>query len=356
MDWIECLMSKILIVTRGNLPSRAANSVQIYKTAKYMAELGHDVHLAIDHNCSELVIKRFYGDSRVTILNALPIRNTNNLRRITNLIYRRKILDYARELKIDIIFTRDLLLLPKINVELRVIWETHSWDFSTKIKKRIGRIPNLSVVTISNELAKRISDHYKIDARVLHDACDGMNFADTNLIEKKVVFTGHLYKHRGIDQILRVASSLPDMIFEIYGGMENDISYWEKQNKNENVIFKGFVNPNKIGRVQATSGILLINYSKKLNTAKYCSPLKLSEYISTGNIVVSSTFGPIVKEYGEYIHTFEADNDLALIEILRKIYNNYEKLLQQQKKKVITHPPLDWYERCDQILQVGYTK
>ena len=100
----------------------------------------------------------------------------------------------------------------------------------------------------------------------------------------------------------------------------------------------------------------LINYSKKLNTAKYCSPLKLTEYISTGNIVVSSDFGPIVEEYKEYIQTFEADNDQALIQTLKNICRGYERLLKLQKKKVSSRPPLDWVERCEELLKIGQTK
>ena len=170
------------------------------------------------------------------------------------------------------------------------------------------------------------------------------------------MFTGHLYEHRGIDQILRVAKSLPGLIFEIYGGTESDIKYWKTQNRNKNVIFKGFVSPKKIGEIQAKSGILLINYSKKLNTAKYCSPLKLTEYISTGNIVVSSDFGPIVEEYVEYVQICEADNDQALIKTLENICRDYERLLQLQKKKVSMRPPLDWLGRCSELLKIGEKK
>lgn len=344
-------MSKILIVTRGNLPSRAANSVQIYKTAKYMSELGHIVYLTIDHNCNENSIKDFYGDSGIIVINAFPFRNGPNLRKITNWFYKRKISKYIINLDIDVVFTRDLLLLPKVRKKTTVIWETHDWNFNLKVKERIINFPKLIVVTISDVLRTRLFKIYNIRSKVLHDACEHVDFLEEKAIQKKVVFTGHLYENRGIDQILRIAGELPYVTFEIYGGLENDITYWESQNQNKNVTFKGFVDPKYIQSIQAKSAILIINYSRNLNTANYCSPLKLTEYISTGNIVITSKFGPIIDEFIDYVHAFEPDDDQSLIETLINVYKNYDELLRRQRELVLAKPPLSWLDRCRTILE-----
>src|SRR6056300_506023 len=68
----------------------------------------------------------------------------------------------------------------------------------------------------------------------------------------------------------------------------------------ENLKIYNFVEYNKVPSILASSDLLLMPYEKKvfiraknINTADYCSPLKMFDYLASGKIIISSNLNGI---------------------------------------------------------------
>ena len=340
---------KILVLSKGNVPSKAANSIQVHKMTKAFSEIGHQTSLLTRFNTSRKSILSELGGEGISYITALLFSHTkiNFLFRIINLFI---IFFVIMRTRPDIIFTRSLTDLAFCPNKRPIIFETHSMELSKKDLKILKNKNVVKVITISRVLADRLSSKYGITADVFHDASEEVQVMAVNELEKRVCFTGHLYENRGIDQLIRVANRLPHVFFEIYGGTEEDLRKWRQIPISSNLKFHGYVSPVLIKDIQAQSLILIINYSQKLNTAAYCSPLKLNEYIATGNIVIGTDFGPIMSEYSDYIQLVAADNDDQLVGIIDHIWHNWETYLKNSRKIYNKKGIPTWKQRAIDIL------
>ena len=96
----------------------------------------------------------------------------------------------------------------------------------------------LKLVVISDALKKYLSE-YKLNYNKIEIHHDAANQIDFNKIKKvkllgninklQIGYVGHLYKGRGIDIIIECAKVLKNFDFNIVGGNEKDICYWEKK-------------------------------------------------------------------------------------------------------------------------------
>ena len=78
-------------------------------------------------------------------------------------------------------------------------------------------------------------------------------------------------------------------MFELYGQANNNFKTDLK-----NVKIYDYVNYCNVPNILCNSDLLLMPYSKKvsvrsktLNTADYCSPLKMFDYLAAGRVIVS---------------------------------------------------------------------
>ena len=113
-----------------------------------------------------------------------------------------------------------------------------------------------------------------------------------------VGYCGHLYPGRGIELILSLARRLPEMLFLIVGGNENDIRLQQanaRQARLKNVALVGFVSNIDLPRYLFGCDVLLMPYQQKLevsggggDTSSWMSPMKMFEYMATERLILSS--------------------------------------------------------------------
>ena len=207
-----------------------------------------------------------------------------------------------------------------------------------------------------SEYLNKIFDFKKNEYIVLHDGVDIKNFnaipSDNQI--KKVCYIGGFYKGRGIELIVQLAKNFPDLKFELYG-QSND-----KLNVNlDNLKVFDFVNYCDVPNILQDSDLLLMPYaqkvfvrSKSLNTADYCSPLKMFDYLASGKIIISSKLSGICEVLKHNINSILVDEykyelwEQEIINILKKKYD----ITKLKKNAIKTANEFTWIKRASTII------
>jgi glycosyltransferase involved in cell wall biosynthesis len=116
--------------------------------------------------------------------------------------------------------------------------------------------------------------------------------------KKSVGFCGHLYKGRGIEELLECAGYLKEVFFLIIGGEPEDLNRNKKLAKKlnlDNVKFTGFISQSEVPEYLLASDILVMPYTKKTLTHRYMSPMKMFDYLACGRPIVATNF-PVIRE------------------------------------------------------------
>lgn len=212
-------------------------------------------------------------------------------------------------------------------------------------------------IIISNALNK-IFKFNKSNVLILHDGTDVKNFKKIRFIDKIKVATyiGSFYKGRGIELIFKIAEKFQNLQFNLYG-LKDEIKI---KNNLKNVSVYKYIDYNKVPKILNKSDILLMPYykqvsinAKNINTANYCSPLKMFDYLASGKLIISSKLDGICEVLrnkqnaiivGDYkINLWaKAFNDL----ISNKFDNKKIK-----KNAILTAKKYSWYNRSNLIIK-----
>ena len=210
-----------------------------------------------------------------------------------------------------------------INAGMKTIYESHGITINTKSKLmdyfyrqlllRDAQSSNMILfVAISQALAnlwnkKGIPSDKTL---ILHDgfpANDYKKIIPQSIARKMlgiisdnkiVAYAGSLYKDRGIESILKLAKTFPDVTFYVVGGPEKNKLYYEQESvrlKLNNVFFTGHISPCKVKNYLFAADVLLMLWTQKTPTINICSPLKAFEYMASGRVIVGQAF-PTIKE------------------------------------------------------------
>ena len=205
--------------------------------------------------------------------------------------------------------------LPAIGHRPRVVFEQHQIDrgMGRGFYERLD-----GLVVISERQCERVIERHRIDPSstfVAHDGVDlrcydGMTkrAARTSLDypadEPVVAYTGHLYPSKVVETLIEAAHDI-DAKCLIVGGYSEDIERIKgSMAVPAKVTFTGHVPPADVPRYQLAADVLVATIAED-RELDYFSPLKLFEYMATGNPSVV----PALPEYEE-VHT---DGQTALL-------------------------------------------
>jgi glycosyltransferase involved in cell wall biosynthesis len=319
---------KILYLSSATFPSEKSHSLSIIRICQAFHDAGHDVTLSgqsPDHRYEPEDILVFYGlrggfsvlTHKVSSLFKMRIFRAFF---IDGLISAWKTRKFFSQLKPDIIYSRltlaELVFVPSA---IPVIYEMHSlgplgkeftrkWAFTL-----LTRIKNFKKIIVTTDfLAEILRERFaKIEVSVarlsadLPVSVDQNDLADFQSTELKgdsfayhVGYTGYLDTRglRGTDVIVKCAAELPEAAFHIVGGEPEIVEYWrgysEKYNKNKNIFFYGYRNPNEMPYFLNFFDVVLAPLQHRPSTrapiGENMSPLKLPQYMSYGKAIVAS--------------------------------------------------------------------
>jgi glycosyltransferase involved in cell wall biosynthesis len=329
---------KIVCISASFIPANTANSIQVVKAAHALAELGHDVTLFVpgEKGTAWDELKSHYGVQTPFDIHWIQ----------ENLAFKRydfafKAVHQARKMNPDLVYTWVLQAgvlalwrgIPTIlEMHDRVTGRIGPWLFrrfyASKTRRRL--------VTITDALRKALVSAFdlntsKIDIIIAPDGVDLERYQDLSspadarkalAIPERFTagYTGHFYDGRGIELMLGLAKTLPEVQFLWVGGDQADVTRWQNQLREEdvdNVILTGFVENARLPLYQAAAEVLLMPYGTTIsgsgggNTADIASPMKMFEYMATGRAILSSDLPVIHEVLDESTAVFCPPGDLA---------------------------------------------
>ena len=308
---------KIIYISKAAFPNKSANSVHLMKMSQAISKVFTNVTLigfkAKNIKINEKEILEGYDVTASFRLKLVPTPKRGIS--IYYLVYifnwlmfksRRKNLIYSRE---------PFIIFLSLKLGFKAILESHDFFESKskrKIEKKLFSNTNfLKLVVISQALKKDYLAYFQSipQIEVHHDAAD---IIDENYSEKtiwsgrketlQIGYFGHLYKGRGIEIIIAAAKELIDFDFHVFGGLDSDVEKYTLMSLSSNIYFHGFKEQKELPWLRSNCDILLMPYQKKLSvfnsdksTARWMSPMKLFEYMSSKKAIISSDL-PVLRE------------------------------------------------------------
>ena len=308
---------QIIYFSRSFFPSRAANSIHLMKMTRAISKLYSKVTLVgfksktIDIS-EEEVFEKYDVEPTFTLKLIKTPRRGIAVYYILYVFFsllfrpRKNIIIYSREINISYL---------SILLGFNVILESHDF-FRTRIKRYIEPTTLkseklLKLVVISAALKKDYLDNYHLLSKIeVHpDAADIV--CETKHTETpwpgrrevlQIGYFGHLYEGRGIEIIIDAAKRLDEFDFHVIGGNDPDIKKYKNMGLPDNITFHGFVEQKGLPGLRSRCDILLLPYQEKVgiynsdsDTARWMSPMKLFEYMSSNKAIVSSDL-PVLRE------------------------------------------------------------
>ena len=213
-------------------------------------------------------------------------------------------------------------------------------------------------------ITKSLQKHFKnvnFKSIVLPDGAEIKNFKKKKLKSKikNIMYVGSFFTGRGIELILKIASILKNKNFLLYGKRENDfINY--KYNNLKNVKIFNLIKYNKVPSKLVNADLLLMPYAlknisidtKKVDTSKFASPIKMFEYLASGKPIISSNL-PVLKEILiNKSNCLIAKNNSAEEWVKNINFLDRNTLLKKKiaKNGLVTAAKYSWFQRANAVV------
>lgn len=318
---------KLTCISASQVPSTAANSIQVMKACQALAQLGHEVHLLVPEvgqpDSQGRVWPRlaeFYGLQKPFDVEWLP--GSPRWRRWDFCL---TAVRRARAYGADAVYVWPLQAAVFANLfHFPVLLELHGPPEGRVGRHLFGDYLMLGgkkrylLITqaLANLLEKTYRHKFKPGEAVISpngvdleryqslpypaEACQALGLSQAF----SVGYTGHFYPGRGMSLLVELARRFPAIQFVWIGGLPQDVADWKQQlsaEKISNVNLVGFVENSRLPLYQAAMDVLLMPYERQIsgssggNSADYCSPMKMFEYMACGRAIISSDL-PVIRE------------------------------------------------------------
>ena len=308
---------KLAYLAQSTIPSTAANSVHVMKMCAAFASCGVEVELIVpairDLDFSMDEVYDYYGVERTFSLHRVPYVSPGGSR-LKYLISSGKLwLDFRRRLndfKPDLVYGRSVIgCHAGVSLGISTGLEVHQPVWGSLVEGKLLRSlvkkdDFRKLVTITDALGRLYDAEGALGSKGIAVAADA---ADALPLDEVVSswpgrpdclqagYIGSLHEGRGVEVVLELARRIKDVDFHLVGGDENSLERIRAMEKTANVFLHGFVPPSETHKYRNSCDVLLAPYQESIevhggggNTAKYCSPLKIFEYMSARKAIMIS--------------------------------------------------------------------
>ncbi|NJM71922.1 MAG: glycosyltransferase family 4 protein [Scytonema sp. RU_4_4] len=272
----------------------------------------------------------------------------------------------------SLVYTRTPNIVElSLKMGIPVIWEKHEPINDDSPSRKFFDDKNfIGFVTISPQLLDQYIKHGLSPEKSLfvHSGVDLSNFlpyqskdfARQKLSfaqdEKIILYSGHLYEHKGIPTLLETARLMPEYKFVLVGGWTNDINKVKEDCKNlnlNNVKIVGHVVQSELASYLYAADVLILPTSKSWHLSETTSPLKLFEYMATRRPIVASALPTIntVLRDRENALLAQPDEPLSFKQAIVQLFENPTLASVIAERAFEEVHNFTWDSRVERILQ-----
>lgn len=318
---------KIACISASQVPSTAANSIQVMKACQALAQLGHSIHLLVPGDrqsraapASWPALADFYGLQTAFSVEWMPA--APRWRHWDFCLYAAR---RARALNAEVVYAWPLQAAVFASLmHFPVLLELHGPPEGRVGRHLFGDYLRMGgkkrFLPITHALLQILEQTYRHKFKpgevvITPNGVDLERFQNLpepgearqqlGLAEAfSAGYTGHLYQGRGLPLLEELARRLPEIQFVWVGGRAEDVESWKARLAGaqiNNVVLPGFVENSRLPIFQAAMDVLLMPYERQIsgssggNSADYCSPMKMFEYMACRRPIISSDL-PVIKE------------------------------------------------------------
>ncbi|MDA8744739.1 glycosyltransferase family 4 protein [Rubripirellula amarantea] len=362
---------KVSYLSGSKLPSRTADTVHVIRMCNAISNLGHEVQLCIQatDDQPEEALSNYSGNH---LFQLASVRNTR-LETGRQFYYAHAASKLIEKFQPDVVICRHLLGGCFIARKFPTIYEIHAMYGtvgSMLQRNMLGAKYLRGVISISSSLKNDFVEKHrnsKIDRdriQVEPDAADPVA-ADTVPVDLgpgnlHVGYCGQLYRGRGIETIVELSKSLPNVTFHVVGGEPADVVSFKRSVGNlSNLKFHGHVPHHRVPSYLKAFDVVLAPYERHvetasgMNTIRWCSPMKLFETLAAGRPLVISDL-PVFHEILKHNHNALFVSSDSLEQWIEAITRLEDSTLRRELGRVAqaTHEKrFTWSARAERILR-----
>ena len=170
-----------------------------------------------------------------------------------------------------------------------------------------------------------------------------------------VVYSGGLYKFKGVDLLLEVARQLPNIQFAFAGGSNLQLQAYRqivKERQIENAIFLGYLPHEELPSLLQAADILAHPHCSG-KAATFTSPLKFFEYLASGTPIVATEIPPLLefKKADVVAAWCTTDNPTAYAHALNKALATHPYKADGYARQINFARQFSWESRVTNILE-----
>lgn len=170
-----------------------------------------------------------------------------------------------------------------------------------------------------------------------------------------VVYSGALYKFKGVDLLLDIAPQLPSIAFVFAGGSEEKVNMYKtlaNEKKAYNAMFIGYVTHSRLVSLLQAADILVYPHLMG-EAATFTSPLKFFEYMASGTPMVCTTIPPLApfKSANITVSWCQPNDPQSMINAICKTLKKYPRMPNGYHNNMEYVEQFSWENRICKILE-----
>ena len=364
---------KIIYLANARMPTEKAHGIQIMKMCEAFAMSGHQIKLIVPWRLNHIKedVFKYYGMKKSFKIKRIPSIDLVGLPFgfwIQSISFSFFAFFYLLFKKADIIYSRDLSSLFLISfLKKNLVYEAHTFPNNFFLYKRVCR-KTKAIIVITQKL-KKFFTRKGIDNNKILIAPDGVDLEKFNIdiskeecrkklnlpLDKKIVlYTGHLYKWKGVQTLAEASKFLDKNALVIFvGGTEKDEQKFRDKNRDlDNILILGHRPYSEMPYyLKAADVLVLPNSVKSVISREWTSPMKMFEYMASQRPIVASDL-PSLREVLNENNAFliRPDNAKDLANSINQSLKNTDfsdKISKQALKDVQNYT---WKKRVNNVL------
>lgn len=367
---------RLIYIVNARIPNERAHGIQIMKMCEAFAKAGINIELVLPRRFNSMKDDPFayYQIDKVFQIKKLPCLDFIILDKylghlglwIESSTFFFSTIFYLFFRKVDLIYTRDKLLLPFCFFKKNLIFEVHTFPqkyflysfYLKRLKKLVVITQKLKDLFVERGMtpskilvAPDGVDLTQFDIKITQEECrEKLGLSQ----EKRIVlYAGHLYQWKGAAVLLEAVRKIQDVLFIFVGGTQEDVADFKKQAENlNNVLIVGHKPYQEIPYWLRAADVLCLPNSGQEDISKYwTSPMKLFEYMAAKKPIVASNLSSIREILNEENAVLvEPDNPEALALGIKNILQSPQLSNEISDKAFKDVKEYSWGKRAKNIL------